>query len=67
MLNALLVVAALLSQAPVAEEVVEEAPPKWEIFVGLTGGLRPDTVTGGGIGLLGINRRIFSWLRRTRG
>ena len=63
MLNALLVVAALLSQAPVAEVEAAPEPPKWEIFVGLTGGLRPDTVTGGGIGLLGINRRIFSWLR----
>jgi hypothetical protein len=70
MLNALLVVSALLSQAPVELEdakaapvVVDDEPPKWEVFVGLTGGLRPDSVSGGGIGQLGINRRIFSWLR----
>lgn len=71
MLNALLVVSALISQAPAAEPeeaapVVEEGPPaphNWEVFVGLTGGLRTDNLGGGGIGLIGVNRRIFSWLR----
>ncbi len=64
MLNALLVAAALVSQTPPAAE--PEAPPepnKWELFVGLTGGLRTESTGFGGVGVIGINRRLFSWLR----
>ena len=63
MLNALLVVATLISQAPAEEPVAAPEPNKWEIFVGLTGGLRTESTSFGGAGVLGINRRIFSWLR----
>lgn len=61
MLNALLVAAALAAQVP---EVVEEVPaPNWEVFVGVSGGVRPDAMAFGGSGFIGVNRRIFSWLR----
>ncbi len=64
MLNALLVLSTMISQAPAVEEVVlEAAPSRWEVFVGLAGGLRTDSLGPGGIGLIGINRRVFSWLR----
>ena len=65
--NALLAVAMLLSQdpdlgsAPAVEGA--PAPPSWEIFVGVAGGLRTDNPGGGAAGLLGVNRRVFSWLR----
>ncbi len=39
------------------------APPKWEVYAGLQGGIRPDTIGPGGGGLIGVNRQIFSWLR----
>ena len=45
-------------EAPVCEE-----PPKWEVFFGALGGLRPDAIGGGGGGLIGVNRRLTSWLR----
>ena len=62
MLNALLVFSALTSQAPV-EEVQAPEPSTWELFVGLSGGVRTDTTSFGGIGHVGLNRRVFSWLR----
>ncbi len=62
MLNALLAVSMCLSQAPV-EEAAEPEPLKWEIFVGVGGGLRTDNPGGGGVGIIGVNRRLFSWLR----
>ncbi|PZR10737.1 MAG: hypothetical protein DI536_18825 [Archangium gephyra] len=43
-----------------------EAPreePKWEIFVGASGGLRPDSLGGGGAGLIGVSRVFFGFLR----
>lgn len=64
MLNALLVVSTLLAQTQVVEQPkpVEE-PPKWEIYFGAGGGVRPDAIGGGGLGLIGINRRVTRWLR----
>ena len=56
----------LLSQAQVSStqpEAPPRDPPKWEVFMGLQGGIRPDTLGGGGGALLGVNRQIFSWLR----
>jgi hypothetical protein len=60
--NALLAVAMLLAQVPDVDEVALEAP-SWELFVGVAGGLRTDHPGGGAVGLVGINRRVFSWLR----
>lgn len=55
----------LLAQAQVSSRPPEvpREPPKWEVFMGLQGGLRPDTLGGGGGALLGVNRQLFSWLR----
>lgn len=55
----------LLAQAQVssAQPAVPREPPKWEVFMGLQGGVRPDTLGGGGGALLGLNRQLFSWLR----
>ncbi len=60
------IVLMLLAQAQVAStqhEPEPTEPPKWEVFMGLQGGMRPDTLGGGGGALLGVNRQIFSWLR----
>lgn len=57
----------LLAQAQVTTpqpEPLPKEPPKWEVFMGLQGGIRPDTVGGGGGAVLGVNRQIFfNWLR----
>lgn len=45
------------TQAPLPRE------PRWEVFMGFQGGLRPDTLGGGGGALVGVNRQFFSWLR----
>lgn len=61
-----LLVMVLLAQAQVSStqpEAPPKEPPKWEVFMGFQGGVRPDTVGGGGGALLGVNRQIFSWLR----
>ena len=68
MLNALLVAAALLSQTPAVTDAPPPAPspdpPKWEVYSALIGGIRPDASLGGGGGaLIGVNRRLTSWLR----
>lgn len=60
------IVLVLLAQAQVSSTQpapVPREPPKWEVFMGMQGGLRPDTLGGGGGALLGVNRQIFSWLR----
>jgi hypothetical protein len=62
MLNALLAASVFLA-VPEAEQAGPPEPSKWEIFVGLSGGLRTESLSAGGVGLIGINRRIFSWLR----
>ena len=55
----------LLAQAQVSSKQPEvpKAPPKWEVFMGFQGGLRPDSIGPGGGALLGVNRQILSWLR----
>jgi hypothetical protein len=62
-----LLVMVLLAQAQVTSpqpEVLPKEPPKWEVYMGFQGGIRPDSVGGGGGALLGVNRQIFfNWLR----
>ncbi len=56
----------LLAQAQLSSTqpaVPPREPPKWEVFMGLQGGLRPDSMGGGGGMLLGVNRQFFSFLR----
>lgn len=55
----------LLAQAQVSSNTPPPPPepPKWEIFMGLQGGLRPDSLGAGGAGLLGVNRQLLSFLR----
>lgn len=38
-------------------------PPKWEVFAGLIGGMRPDVARLGGAGSFGVNRVVTNWLR----
>lgn len=47
--------------APLPAPVRE--PPKWEVFLGFQGGVRPDTLGFGGGTVLGVNRQLLSWLR----
>jgi hypothetical protein len=65
---------ALLAAAPQVNADPPRDPPltglKWEVYWGLTGGVRPDTfatpqagIGGGGGSLLGVNRQLFSFLR----
>ena len=67
MLNVILITAALLSQTPAVTDAPAPAPPevpKWEVYAGVLGGIRPDAALGAGGGaLIGVNRRITSWLR----
>ena len=64
MFHVLVVLSAVASQLQVdSSPLAVEAPPKWEIYFGATGGVRPDAPGGGGAGVLGINRRVTSWLR----
>lgn len=56
----------LLAQAQVSSvqpPPVPREPPKWEVFMGLQGGLRPDSMGFGGGALLGVNRLFFGFLR----
>lgn len=57
----------LLAQAQLTTpqpEPLPKEPPKWEVFMGLQGGIRPDSLGGGGGALLGVNRQVFfNWLR----
>ena len=60
------IVLVLLAQVQVSATrpaPVPREPPRWEVFMGMQGGLRPDTLGGGGGALLGVNRQILSWLR----
>lgn len=64
-MNFLVLVLLAQAQAQVSSKrpEVPKEPPKWEIFMGFQGGLRPDTVGPGGGALLGVNRQLLSWLR----
>lgn len=54
----------LLAQAQVTTQLEPpREPPRWEIFVGAQGGVRPDALGGGGAGLIGVSRLFFSFLR----
>jgi hypothetical protein len=59
------IVLVVLAQAQVAAPVppVQKEPPRWEVFLGFQGGIRPDSLGGGGGAVLGVNRLFFSWLR----
>jgi hypothetical protein len=61
-MNLLVLVVLASAQISTPPEVPPE-PPKWEVFMGFQGGLRPDTLGGGGGAVLGLNRQLFSWLR----
>lgn len=61
-----LLVMVLIAQAQVSSrqpDMTPKVPPKWEVYLGFQGGIRPDTLGGGGGSLLGVTRQIFSWLR----
>ena len=62
-----LLVLVLLAQAPQVSATQPAPPPrdppKWEVFMGFQGGIRPDSLGGGGGALVGVNRQILSWLR----
>ena len=62
-MNLLLVVLAASQISSTQPEAPPREPPKWEVFMGFQGGIRPDTLGGGGGALLGVNRQFFSWLR----
>lgn len=62
-MNVLVLVVLAQAQVSSTQPAVPKEPPKWEVFVGLQGGLRPDTLGGGGGALLGVNRQLFKWLR----
>jgi hypothetical protein len=62
-MNFLVLVMLAQAQVSTTQPEVRKEPPKWEVFMGLQGGIRPDTLGGGGGALLGVNRQIFSWLR----
>lgn len=54
----------VLAQPEVSAHVEKpHEPPKWEVFVGASGGLRPDALGGGGAGLIGVSRVFFGFLR----
>jgi len=63
------IVLVVLAQAQVATPVpeVQREPHKWEVFMGFQGGIRPDTLGGGGGAMLGVNRQLLSWLRAELG
>lgn len=62
-MNWLVLVVLAQAQVSSTQPAGPREPPKWEVFLGLQGGLRPDTLGGGGGALLGVNRQLFSWLR----
>ena len=50
-----LLVLVLLAQSQVQAKVeTPREPPRWEVFMGVQGGVRPDTLGGGGGGLHAI-------------
>ncbi len=63
-MNVLLLVLLAQSQVQAPRPPIEpKEPPRWEVFTGVVGGLRPDTLGAGGGAVLGVNRALFSWLR----
>ena len=62
-MNALVLV--LLAQAQVTTPVEKPQlePHKWEVFIGLQGGMRPDSMGFGGGTQLGVSRQLLSFLR----
>lgn len=59
-----LLVLVLLTQSQVHTQVDRPREiPKWEVFVGAQGGLRPDSLGGGGAGVIGVSRVFFGFLR----
>ncbi len=53
----------LLVASLVAFTPASEAPPKWEVSLGVIGGLRPAELGFGGLGFVGATRSLTSWLR----
>ncbi len=64
MVPALLLAAALSAAPPDESAVVQQVPnpPAWEIWMGASGGLRPERGAGA-TGWVGVNRRFFGFLR----
>ncbi len=59
---ALLLWSALAGQTPQLSQK-PPGPPRFEIFTGVMGGVRPDTPGGGGVGLLGLDVSLTRWLK----
>ena len=61
-----LALAALLASQPSIDAVEEPLPPLdplWEVYLAATGGFRTDQPGGGGVGAVGVNRRIGRFIR----